>query len=272
MKLPNKIKNKIARLSFEPVELLKYLKTLQTNEKHKTGTNGYYLNKFVVWLEHGGKLPFQVFKVGNKKLPFLTFSSLPVVNCPGALDCLVYCYSLKGWRYPAVFFGQLQNTILMQNNFNFIALELEKMLKSKKFKNAQKIDFRLYVDGDFKTIKDIKHWMELLKNNNLVNAYGYSKSLNLFSELNETGFQFPLNYVLNLSNGGKFDFMKKALSKLDFVRGNFTAVKGKISEIRKQFKNKVFICPGECGSCTSVGHACGNNTIFKNMEIVIPIH
>lgn len=271
MKLTNKIKMKIARLSIDPVQLLIYLKSLQTGENHKTGTNGYYLDKFVNWLEFGGQLPFNVFKVGNKKLPFLTFSTLPVVNCPGALDCLVYCYSLKGWRYPAVFFGQLQNTLLM-NDFSIIERELNRVLNSSKFRDKSRVDFRLYVDGDFKTIDDLKNWMNLLDKFPVLSSYGYSKSLNLFLQLNETGFKFPKNYVLNLSNGGKFDMFKPVLQKLDFVRGNFTAVKGKISEIRKKFKKKIFICPGECGDCTSVGHACGNNEIFRNMEIVIPIH
>ena len=271
MKLTNKIKMKIARLAFDRVQLLSYLKSLKTSKKPKTGTNEYYLNKFVKWLENGGNLPFNVFKVGNKKLPFLTFSTLPVVNCPGALDCLIYCYSLKGWRYPAVFFGQLQNTLLM-NDFSIIQNELKKVLKRSKFRNKTKIDFRLYVDGDFKNIDDLKKWMTLLKKYPVLNAYGYSKSLQLFKTLNDTGFKFPLNYVLNLSNGGKFDLLKPILQKLNFVRGNFTAIKGKVSEIRKQFNKKIFICPGDCGSCTSIGHACGNNEIFKNMEIVIPIH
>ena len=271
MKLTNKIKMKIARLAFDPVQLLSYLKSLQTGENHKTGTNGYYLDKFVLWLEFGGQLPFSVFKVGNKKLPFLTFSTLPVVNCPGALDCLAYCYSLKGWRYPATFFGQLQNTLLM-NDFSIIERELNRVLNSSKFRDKSRVDFRLYVDGDFKTIEDIKNWMNLLNNFPVLKAYGYSKSLNLFLELHDNGFKFPENYVLNLSNGGKFDMLKPILQKLNFVRGNFTAVKGKISEIRKQFKKKIFICPGECGSCTSIGHACGNNDIFGDMEIVIPIH
>ena len=271
MKLTNKIKMRIAKLVFDPVQLLTYLKSLQVETKPKTGTNGYYLNKFVYWLEHKGELPFNVFKVGNKKLPFLTFSTLPVVNCPGALDCLVYCYSLKGWRYPATFFGQLQNTLLM-NDFKTIETELNKVLKRSEFRNKSKIDFRLYVDGDFKNIDDLKNWMNLLKKYPVLNSYGYSKSLQLFTSLNDTGFSFPKNYILNLSNGGRFDMLKPILQKLDFVRGNFTAIKGKVSEIRKQFNKKIFICPGECGSCTSIGHACGNNTIFKDMEIVIPIH
>ena len=75
-----------------------------------------------------------------------------------------------------------------------------------------------------------------------------------------------------MSNGGIYDSLKTFLINEPFVRGNFTAVKGDKKTIRKQFKNKIFICPGDCGSCTNIGHACGNMDVFQNMEIVIPIH
>ena len=142
----------------------------------------------------------------------------------------------------------------------------------KAFQDMNKIDFRLYVDGDFSSTTDLKNWMQLLEKNPNINAYGYSKSLNLFLQLHDAGYKFPSNYVLNLSNGGKFDSLRSIMKNLYFVRGNFTAVKGSKKDFRKQFKNKVFICPGKCGSCTAVGHACGNLDKFNNMEIVIPVH
>ena len=85
----------------------------------KIMTNEYFMLKFVNWLKYGGKLPHKTFIKGNGKLPFLSFSTLPAVTCPGAGDCLVYCYSYKAWRQPAAFFRQVQNTLLM-HNFNFI--------------------------------------------------------------------------------------------------------------------------------------------------------
>ena len=96
--------------------------------------------------------------------------------------------------------------------------------------------------------------------------------MNLFLQLHDAGYKFPSNYVLNLSNGGKFDSLRPILKNLYFVRGNFTAVKGSKKDIRKQFTNKVFICPGKCGTCTNIGHACGNLDKFNNIEIVIPVH
>ena len=272
LKLTQQTKFKLARLYDNQLELIKLLDSLLVPEAtYKTNSNGYHVKKFLDWLIFGGNLPYSVFQVGNSKLPFLSFSNLPVINCPGAGDCLNYCYSLKAWRYPSAFFRQLQNTILMKD-FNIIEQELIKVINTNKFKDVKKIDFRLYVDGDFKNINDLKNWMNLLKNNARVNAYGYSKSLNIFKELIDQEFNFPANYVLNLSNGGKFDYLKPIIQAQRFTRGNFTAIRGTKETIRKQFKKKVFICPGLCGSCTKIGHACGNNDTFKDFEIVIPIH
>ena len=245
---------------------------IQDVTKYKKNSNEYFIIKFLSWLNgETDKLPFNVFKVGNSKLPFLNFSTLPIVTCAGSGICETYCYSLKAWRYPSAFLSQVQNTLLMFN-FDVIKNELNKKISTGNFKNMDKIDFRLYVDGDFSNIKDLKNWMELLKNTPKINAYGYSKSLNLFLQLSDEKYNFPTNYALNLSNGGVYDSLKQFLINLPFVRGNFTAIKSTKKDIRKQFKNKVFICPGTCGTCTNIGHACGNLDKFKNMEIVIPIH
>lgn len=271
----NDIKKQIADLASKnnKKEIITILENfLQDSTQFKKGSNEYYISKFLPWLKGDtDKLPFNVFKIGNSKLPFLNFSTLPIVTCAGSGECEIYCYSLKAWRYPSAFLSQVQNTLLMFN-FNIIETELNKIINKSKFKNLDKIDFRLYVDGDFSNIKDLKNWMKLLKKNSKINTYGYSKSLNLFLQLVDSKFNFPKNYVLNLSNGGIYDSLKKFLINESFVRGNFTAVKGDKKTIRKQFKNKIFICPGDCGSCTNIGHACGNMDVFQNMEIVIPIH
>ena len=79
-----------------------------------------------------GKAPFSVWNVdGNSKLPFASFSTLPGVTCPGAGACWFagatskggdgYCYTLKGWRYPATLFRQVQNTLLLQHNSDAVS-------------------------------------------------------------------------------------------------------------------------------------------------------
>ena len=285
MKFKKEFKLKIAELSAnnktnDLITLIKnYISDNYTtfiNSCDRPNTNAYPLNKFLNWLVSGENLPFKVFiKDGNKKLPFLCFSTLPAVTCPGAAECLKWCYSYKAWRYPASFLRQVQNTLLM-HNFSIIKNELIKIVNLPKFQKMNKIDFRLYVDGDFKTANEIKNWMRLLKEIPKINAYGYSKSLHFFKRLKENNFKFPKNYVLNLSNGGKFDFLHNELNKYSFVRGNFEAlnIKNKTAkEIKKTYPNKkIFICPLLCGSCTKLGHACGNLTVFKDYSILINKH
>ena len=164
----NDIKNQIAKLASKnnkkdiAVILENFIN--DTND-FKKGSNEYYIAKFLPWLKgETNKLPFNVFKIGNSKLPFLNFSTLPIVTCSGSGACETYCYSLKAWRYPASFLSQVQNTLLMFN-FDIIKNELNKITNKTKFKNLDKIDFRLYVDGDFSTIQDLKNWMELIKDN-----------------------------------------------------------------------------------------------------------
>ena len=250
------------------------------------------------WLGNPDKIkpPLKLFKIGNSKLPFLSWSTLPGVNCPGALECWLkgkgYCYSLNAFMYPAAFFRMLQNTVLERSKWGraYITNELNNLLNSPQFKEREYVTLRLYVDGDFKSLKLLKFWLEIAKNNPKLNIYGYSKSLHLFAELVRTGYEFPKNYVLNGSDGGKFygGTDHNLIKEQNFYRGEFIAVKvGKPAssinrtkferqEIRKQFKGqKVFICPGQCGTCTSIEktpHACGNNDQFAGVQIAIPLH
>ena len=286
-KFTDNLKKDISKLVInnDKTKLINYLDKLLTKKdilnfeagKLSPHSNQFNIIKFNNWLKYDGKLPYNVFKIGNSKLPFLNFSTLPGATCPGAGACLDYCYSFKAWRYPAPFFSQCQNTILMMDNFSIIEDELKKIINEPKFNKLDKIDFRLYVDGDFSNYQEIINWMLLIEKLPKISAYGYSKSLNLFLELSDQGFKFPKNYVLNLSNGGKFDVLHKFLKNLHFVRGNFEGLpvkKGtKLSEIKKTYPNKkVFLCPGTCGDCTSIGHACGNLSTFKDYSIVLPIH
>ena len=41
---------------------------------------------------------FSIFARGNSKLPFWSFSSMAILDCPGRGECAAWCYSLKSWR------------------------------------------------------------------------------------------------------------------------------------------------------------------------------
>lgn len=57
---------------------------------------------------------------GNMKLPFASYSTLPMASCPGAGSCATnlvrgekkgYCYSFTAWRYPDAFARQFRNCL-----------------------------------------------------------------------------------------------------------------------------------------------------------------
>lgn len=225
-----------------------------------------------------GKPRFSVFAKGNSKLPFYSFSALPIYTCPGLAQCAKWCYSLKAWRYPAAFFRQLQNTIL-------IVRHDDELIKAwNKIKPNSTI--RLYVDGDFDSIETLRFWMRQLHSRPDLKAYGYSKSLHLFKQAHEEGLEWPTNYKLNLSSGGRY--MAHMVEGIPVVRGEFIAVPidraaNKSGYATREYNDavrtsaeklghgKVFVCPGKCGSCTRKGHACGMDS-FDGITIAIGIH
>jgi hypothetical protein len=189
------------------------------------------------WLAAGAdkyKCPSPIFVKGNNKLPYWAFSTLPGATCPGAGLCLRrreggvmkrgFCYSFKGWRYPATFFRQLNLTMLMRLPEKWQILEaMDKITKGK-----NDVVLRLYVDGDMDSVRTIRFWMETLKKYPMVKAYGYSKSWDLFLDYDKKyNGDWPKNYVLNLSGGSRFDNRKDmvaAMQRLPITRGTFVAV------------------------------------------------
>ena len=248
------------------------------------------LEKFVTT----GIPQFSIFVDGNDKLgkKFLAFSSVSGADtCPGAGQCLTFCYTFKGWRTLAPFCRQIQNMILLSTDsgFQLIVQDLDKNLRRRKFK-SRLVDLRLYVDGDFKDKREINLWMETIGQRPSLRAYGYSKSLDLFYEMALNQADVPFNYKLNLSTGGKYDYLHDEIMRIkpSWVRGRFVAVPTvhtSMASITSEHKNimrawsrgrygkdsKSFVCPSKCGNCTPRGHACGSDR-FDGINILIPVH
>lgn len=235
---------------------------------------------------------YSVWTEGNAKLPFLSFSGLPGEGvCPGAGECLQFCYSFRSWRNTAPFMRQFQNSLLLDTvqGRRKIVNDLDAALNKRKFqkivKDGKHVDVRLYVDGDFRNTGEIRFWMRVLAERPHVRAYCYSKSLHLFKALSEQGFKFPPNFMLNLSTGGVHDGLHDSMQALPFVRGRFAAGPVHASPLKldkaqkrvlttwakQEYGGKAVVCPGKCGDCTSAGHICGLNT-FKGYTVVIPKH
>ncbi len=228
--------------------------------------------KFLRFIQTGN-VEFTIFAKGNGKLPFFAFSALPGSTCPGAGDCLNWCYSFRAWRYPASFFRQLQNTILVQRQDPQILQAWQKIPKS--------VVVRLYVDGDIDSLETLNFWMDACRGRPDLQVYGYSKSWMIFLQFKK---DWPENYTLNLSQGSRYgDGIKRLITKLPIVRGEFIAVPIKKSLVRKMntpeyrqavkeaANEKVFVCPGKCGDCLNGKHACGNDRM-QDVKIAIGIH
>lgn len=223
---------------------------------------------------------FKIFAQGNSKLPFLAFSTLPGVTCPGAGECLDFCYSFRAWRYPAAFARQAQNAFLVR--FNFSAISAAFIAHGEALPGG--FDFRLYVDGDFSNGGDVAAWMELLKQVPHARAYGYSKSFHALLGFDIVG-TWPQNYMLNVSGGHNASpAVVDAVKALPITRGEFIAVSigRKVrgadhgtptvnAALREAFGQKAFPCPGTCGTCTGKGHACGLQQL-RGVPIIIAMH
>lgn len=261
----------------------------------RRGTWKYTFLRFAEAIESGG-LPHDIFAMnGNVKLPFVSFSTLPIVTCPGAGACAgidapgsapnlkrAYCYSIRAWRYPAPLLRQAMNTLLLRFNRRAV-IDAWKAL-------PHGITFRLYVDGDFDSAETAIFWFNLLRQRPDIECYGYSKSWKILEALSH---MVPQNYLLNLSSGGIDDTpeYRQDMKRHAMTRGDFIAlpIEGKFARGYKRYSDpayhravraaaaaaglgKVFSCPGTCGDCSGAGHACGARSDNTGLPIVtIPI-
>ena len=258
-----------------------------THQAPRRGTWCYMFEKFNRYWQTG-RVEYSVFVKGNQKLPFWAFSSLPAFGCPGAGDCLNWCYSFKAWRYPAAFFRQLQNALLLQSE------QGRQQIADRWSKLPFGKTVRLYVDGDFDSMATMRFWWSLLSTRVDLNVYGYSKSWEIFLAYAKTGQEFPINYKLNLSSGSRYgEAIKRQMLDLSIVRGEFIAVDMSETEWKKapdkrenpalwaafakavrQYsgKAKAFVCPGKCFDCLPKGeHACGSDR-FQDIPVLIAVH
>jgi hypothetical protein len=273
MKLAN-LKGLMAEI--QKGDLLGAILEIDTLLENETGKHWVRdLNKLKTYFETGHP-QFTIFAKGNSKLPFVSFSALPGEGfCPGAGDCLSFCYSFKAFRYPAAFCRMAQNTMMLTLKGGRADITAALQEKAKKFTADSPLTLRLYVDGDFRNQSDVSFWFKTLQKMPNIAAYGYSKS---FTEIYAyaSANKLPENYVLNVSGGHRHGSdLVNAIKELSITRGEFIAIaagkKASPAELRAAHTGKAFTCPGKCGECTPKGHACGSKR-FANVDIIIAVH
>lgn len=271
--------------------LRKWAKRFPASKADRRGTGRfkgwrYHLQRVARGLERG--MPtYNVFGMrGNDKLPFVTFSALPLFTCPGAGACGQWCYSLRSWKNPPALMTQLQNTLFLRFAPEVIASAFGKLPVG--------ITFRLYVDGDFDGAETVAFWFGLLDARPDIQAYGYTKSWDLLHAYGQS-HAYPTNYVLNLSSGGAHQrTTEEQMRALPITRNAFVALKiERPEDVRGNWGHKryaekryhdavraaaraaglgpVFSCPGYCGNCNSHGHVCGSHR-FDKVTVVIGVH
>tara|TARA_Y100001937_G_scaffold114155_1_gene163594 strand:- start:439 stop:1314 length:876 start_codon:yes stop_codon:yes gene_type:complete len=231
--------------------------------------------------------PYSIFaKSGNSKLPFVSFSSMAVIDCPGMGACSQWCYSKRAWRYASAALRQAQNSLLLRYPAGRDMIRAE-------FAKLKTDTVRLYVDGDFPDKETLRFWMDTIRERPDISVYGYSKSWQEFLALHLEGFAWPENYMLNLSGGSRHEgtAFRRAMMALPVTRGEFLAVpvsrdhlknkayqskrnpgfKEYAREVRENAPGKVFVCPGQCGQCMAAAHACGSEKM-RGVTIAIGTH
>ena len=232
---------------------------------------------------------FSVFARGNSKLPFWSFSSMAILDCPGRGECAAWCYSLKSWRNPNALGRQVSNSMLLRT-------QAGRDLIASEFSRLKTETVRLYVDGDFDSKETLTFWMDLIKTRPDIQVYGYSKSWVEFIALHLSGYAWPANYLLNLSGGSRFgDGVRVAMESLPVVRGEFLAVpvdrehlknhsyqsrrnagfRDYAKQVRANAGRKIFVGSGDCGDCLTIAgknqHACGSDRM-RGVAIAIGTH
>ena len=180
-----------------------------------------------------GRPAYAIFSLsGNRKLPFASFSSLPIIDCPGYGECGTWCYSFKAWMYPSAYCRQLQNSLLLRFGSHHIRAAFRALPHGS--------TIRLYVDGDFMSVGCVFMWMSLLISRPDLRAYGYSKSWReLLAYHDRCKGAWPRNYVLNLSTGGNLATDQRSIDRmlsLPITRGWFVSAPIDVTGLAPGFK------------------------------------
>lgn len=177
---------------------------------------------------------------GNHKLSnnIIIFTLPSGETCPGAGECIDWCYSRKAeLAYPKVKAARQRNwKATLEDSFvNEMIKNLQEQIR--KGKNV----LRLHQDGDFYSQEYLNKWKEISRNIPELKIFAYTKSFNL-----DLWTNLPNNFIILQSYGSKWD------EKIDPEKNTARVIK-EISDLDN--KNE-YLCPyhdkinfTKCGEC-----------------------
>ena len=127
--------------------------------------------------------------------------NLPAVKtCHWADICKKYCFADKGsFLYKVVQDKYARNFELTKD------LELFKKVVQYELDKKRVEYVRIHSSGDFYSLKYLKAWAYIARNNSNIVFYGYTKAIPLFKRI-----EAPINFVFCFSVGGKKDHLIKS--------------------------------------------------------------
>lgn len=199
---------------------------------------------FVDYL-HTGRPFHPILTYGSKDASF-GFSTLPLLTCPGAGECVAWCYSLKSWRYPESFFRQMQNFDLLRRAHH--DREVSELFEDEIQNLPEEEHIRLYRDGDFQDANDVLFWIALAEQFQDRMFWGWTKAFDAVRQAFEIGSEIPRGFRLRLSGNGRVHPPGDLLLHKNIV-GTFYAWsfdKAPLPMTEEEWNMK---CPGKCKPC-----------------------
>jgi hypothetical protein len=194
---------------------------------------------------------------GNKKIATTVgIFDLPVMTtCPGAGDCIHYCYAMKAewWGRGRPTLKRRIENLTETYKTTFVA-DMVRRIKEDEIRI-----FRPQESGDFLDQPYVDKWIEIAEECPETTFYAYTKSLHLNLS------HFPSNFTLIFSKGGKYD-KKIRMSRHNYARvdeiNDKTIGKGEFvcPEVRSSGKRTEKYCAYNCNYClTSKGYGVLSN-------------
>jgi hypothetical protein len=167
-------------------------------KKHREMQRVYKYTPTRIYVEEDDKL-LGTFPIGNLKLHRILTLNLPTIyTCPGALDCIRWCYGTRPEnRFPRTLRSRQRNLeMTKRQDFSDILKVVISIAK-----NFKVTIVRPHEAGDFYNQEYLNTWLTVMKLNQEMKFYAYTRSAHLDFTTK------PKNFNLLYSTGGKYDSM-----------------------------------------------------------------